>query len=77
MNRNVYLMSPDERVRHGIQNIPGTLEEALYAFERDEVIKAALGEHIVDRITEAKRIEWDVYRSQVHHWELDQYLGMF
>lgn len=77
MNRNIYLMPPEERAYHGIASLPGSLEEALNAFERDTVILEALGEHIVDRITEAKRIEWDVYRSQVHQWELEQYLGAF
>ncbi|OPY26126.1 MAG: hypothetical protein A4E28_02721 [Methanocella sp. PtaU1.Bin125] len=41
------------------------------------MIKSALGEHIYDRFMTAKRIEWDEYRTQVHRWELDQYLGVY
>jgi glutamine synthetase len=77
LNQNIYTMSPEARAAAGVTGLPGSLAEALDAFEKDEVIKAALGPHIVDRIIEAKRIEWDVYRSQVHSWELEQYLGVF
>ncbi|HHT26984.1 MAG TPA: glutamine synthetase [Firmicutes bacterium] len=77
LNRNIYTMSPEARAAAGVANLPGSLAEAIDAFERDEVIKAALGPHIVDLLLEAKHIEWDVYRSQVHSWELDQYLGVF
>ncbi|MDP2871010.1 MAG: hypothetical protein Q8P31_00475 [Bacillota bacterium] len=38
---------------------------------------AALGEHILARFVDAKRIEADVYRTQVHQWELEQYLAVF
>jgi glutamine synthetase len=36
-----------------------------------------LGAEIVSRFGEAKHIEWDYYRRQVHRWELDQYLLSF
>lgn len=41
------------------------------------MIQDALGPHIYSHFLEAKEIEWDVYRSQVHQWELDQYLNIF
>jgi glutamine synthetase len=73
----VYHMSADERRDMGIVPLPENLEEALLAMETDEVVQRALGEHITARLTEAKRIEWDYYRRQVHKWELDQYLSAF
>jgi glutamine synthetase len=45
--------------------------------EMDDVVRDALGSHIFANFMEAKTIEWDVYRSQVHPWELDQYLAIF
>jgi glutamine synthetase len=44
---------------------------------QDEVIKDALGPHAYEHFMKAKLIEWDIYRIQVHQWELDQYLGVF
>ena len=77
VNRNIYHMSPAERAELGIESLPGSLEEALNELAADTVVREALGEHIFHRFLEAKRIEWDVYRSQVHQWEVDQYLNMF
>ncbi len=77
VNRNIYHMTAAERAELGIENLPGSLEEALDELAADGVVREALGEHIYHRFMEAKRIEWDVYRSQVHQWEVDQYLNMF
>lgn len=77
VNRNIYMMSDEERAAEGIENLPWNLREALRHLEDDDVIRAALGGHIYNNFMEAKLIEWDIYRSQVHQWELDQYLSIF
>jgi glutamine synthetase len=45
--------------------------------KQDEVIKAALGEHVLTHFVEAKAQEWDEYRLRVHDWEIDKYLGAY
>ncbi|HHV55522.1 MAG TPA: type I glutamate--ammonia ligase [Firmicutes bacterium] len=77
MDRNIYHMTPAEREAAGIGQLPGSLEEAVRLLSEDELIKSVLGNHIYEHFVEAKRIEWDLYRTQVHRWELDQYLGVF
>lgn len=77
MNKNIYQMSPEERAAAGIDSLPANLWEALVALQKDDVICSALGEHILSRFVEAKTIEWDIYRTQVHQWEVEQYLGLF
>ncbi|HEY8347076.1 MAG TPA: type I glutamate--ammonia ligase [Symbiobacteriaceae bacterium] len=77
VNRNIYLMTPEERAAEGIESLPSSLIEALRELEADDVIREALGPHIYRSFMEAKQIEWDIYRSQVHQWELDQYLWIF
>lgn len=74
---NIYALSPEERAARGIPSLPGSLAEALDALEADEVIKEALGPHVCTHFISGKRIEWDVYRSQVHPWEIEQYLGVY
>ena len=70
-------MTP-ERIRElGIKELPGTLSEALDELEADEVMREALGDHVFSHFIEAKRAEWDEYRTQVTEWELDRYLEAF
>jgi len=76
-DRNIFDMSEEELRENGIQVLPTSLEEAVKALERDEVIQQALGEHIFRRFVEAKKIEWDRYRIQVHPWEIEEYLTKF
>ncbi|TCL76317.1 glutamine synthetase [Hydrogenispora ethanolica] len=77
IQKNVYLMTPAERALENISSLPSSLFEALEEMEKDPLCLATLGEHIMNRYVEAKMIEWEVYRSQIHQWEIDQYLGVF
>ncbi len=77
VTRNIYRMNEFERKEYGIQNLPADLAAALDFFERDAVMREALGEQIFSRFLEAKRIEWEIYRQQVHDWEVDQYLTVY
>jgi glutamine synthetase len=77
VTRNIYRMSADERLALGVKNLPESLGTALDRLEEDSVMMDALGPHIAERYIEAKRIEWDVYRQQVHEWEIDQYLTVY
>ncbi|MFZ3170374.1 MAG: hypothetical protein WA118_00070 [Carboxydocellales bacterium] len=76
-NRNIYEMSKAEREEAGIASLPGSLKEAIAELIKDEVIKNALGEHILSKYVEAKETEWDSYRTKVHQWELDQYIARY
>ncbi|OUM96695.1 MAG: type I glutamate--ammonia ligase [Thermobacillus sp. ZCTH02-B1] len=77
VNRNIYVMTEEERIEEGIQMLPTSLREALDELLRDEVICEALGDHALSHFYELKEIEWDMYRMQVHQWERDQYLTMY
>jgi glutamine synthetase len=76
-DRNIYVMTEDEREEHGIPSLPENLREALDELLADEVICDALGEHALTHFVELKEIEWDMYRTQVHTWERDQYLTLY
>ncbi|MGM9926342.1 MAG: type I glutamate--ammonia ligase [Bacillus sp. (in: firmicutes)] len=77
IDRNIYVMSKEEREEAGIIDLPATLYAALNELKQDEVIKAALGEHLFEHFVEAKEIEWDMFRTQVHPWERDQYMTTY
>ncbi|MDN3014653.1 type I glutamate--ammonia ligase [Neobacillus drentensis] len=77
VDRNIYVMSREERLEEGIIDLPATLAQALDQLKSDEVIVAGLGEHILEHFVEAKEIEWDMFRTVVHQWERDQYMSMY
>jgi glutamine synthetase len=60
-----------------IRELPGTLGEALDELAGDDVIRDALGDHVYNHFVEAKRAEWDEYRTQVSDWEVERYLDQF
>lgn len=77
MSCNLYDLSEEERNQMGIPTLPGNLIDALEEFERDEVLKEAVGPHIWKQFHTAKKLEWDTYRCQVHPWELERYLSTY
>jgi glutamine synthetase len=74
MEKNLYHLSPDERKRLGIEQLPETLGEAIEIAAESELILQTLGEHTFQRLVEIKRQEWEDYRIQLSQWEMDRYL---
>jgi glutamine synthetase len=77
VEESLYAMSPERIKEAGIKELPGTLGEAIDELERDDVICEALGSHVLTHYLEAKRAEWDEYRTQVSAWEVEKYLDAF
>ena len=73
---NVAQLGEDERANLGVELLPTSLQEAVFALDADLVVRAALGDHSYHRFREAKLAEWEAYRTQVHPWELDAYLSL-
>jgi glutamine synthetase len=77
VNRNIYHLTEEESVGLGITSLPHDLSKALDALEADDVMRAALGDHIFTEYLRLKREEWADYNEQVHKWELDQYMDRY
>jgi glutamine synthetase len=77
VEESLYEMDATRIRERGIQELPGTLAEAVDELERDPVIGEALGEHILSRFVESRRADWDEYRTQVTQWEVERYLDDF
>ncbi|MET8776214.1 type I glutamate--ammonia ligase [Nocardia sp. NPDC004654] len=73
---DVWALTTAERRAMGFRELPGTLDEALQAMERSELVAETLGEHVFDFFLRNKRREWADYRSQVTPFELKEYLGL-
>jgi glutamine synthetase len=76
MEKNLYHITPEERKRLGIEQLPETLGEAIELTAESELVLRTFGEHIFNRYVEIKRQEWEDYRVQVTEWELDRYLSI-
>ena len=71
---NVFDLTPAELKEHGIDCLPGSLIEAVYAAEEDPFVKETVGDHVFNAYIEGKKREWDEYRTQISQWEVDRYL---
>ncbi|ERL12587.1 glutamine synthetase family protein [Olegusella massiliensis] len=73
VNAETLAKGPAELARLGVASLPRTLGEALDVFEKSELMREVLGDHIVSYMLEAKHKEWDEYCSAVTDWERDRY----
>lgn len=74
VQENVFEMRLSQKAKLGIGSLPENLAEALEELEQDAYITSVLGPHITEKYIEAKRAEWNTYRTQVTGWEIDEYL---
>ena len=71
---NIFEMTEEERSFYNIESLPSDLSKAVVEMEKDPFIKEVLGDHVFNKYVEAKKKEWDEYRTQVTQWEIDEYL---
>ena len=73
IEENVYALTTEEKIKRGIEKLPGSLGEALEELKKDEVIKSAL-EPVTSKFIKLKSEEWEEYSNRVHEWERQKYL---
>lgn len=74
IEKDIFHMTDAERIKEGISALPGSLIEAIEEAEKSELLKKTLGEHVFTKLIENKKIEWDMYRTQVTEYEIKKYL---
>jgi len=74
IEENVYEMTSEEREARGIGTLPASLLEAVLLTEKSDLVRKALGEHLFTAFIQNKKIEWDMYRTQVTEFEINRYL---
>ena len=77
VEESLFEMDATRVAERAIQELPGTLGDAIEELKADPVVCEALGDHVLEHYVEAKSAEWDEYRTQVTQWELDRYLEAF
>ena len=74
ITENIYDMDAKTRRINGIEDLPGTLEEALGYLKADSLMMDTLGEHISSQYIAGKEAECREYRTRVSNWEIAKYM---
>jgi glutamine synthetase len=77
VEESLFEMDATRVAERAIQELPGTLGEAIEELRTDSVVAEALGDHVYVHYVAAKTAEWDEYRTQVTQWEVDRYLEAY
>ncbi len=73
-NVNVYHLTKEELAARGIEELPGSLSEALRELEKDSLLQDALGGVVYEAFQRAKWAEIEEHRMKVTDWEVERYL---
>jgi glutamine synthetase len=74
--RNVAEMTDAERREMGIGSLPENLHEAIELAEQSQLLRDTLGQALLEKLIENKKLEWSRYRGQVTDYELQEYLPL-
>lgn len=74
LTENLYDMTPEQLLRAGVDQLPGSLNEAVDAMAYSELVAEALGDHVFEWFLRNKRAEWSAYKTHVSQFELERYL---
>ena len=77
VEENLYHFTDEDLKRRNIPTLPATLGEAIEDLRQDEVVAAALGDHVFEKLIEAQSTEWNAFRMHVSQWERDRYLELY
>ncbi len=76
IEKDIFHMTEEERNKENIRSLPGSLIEAIQLTEKSTLVKETLGEHVFNKFIDNKKIEWDMYRTQVTGYEINRYLSI-
>ncbi|MGP6220279.1 type I glutamate--ammonia ligase [Caldiplasma sukawensis] len=74
IERDIFSMTKEERIKAGIGYLPESLGEALHHMRNSKLMKEILGDHVYENFLTVKQREWDAFRSHVTEWEIKRYL---
>jgi len=72
VEKDVYMMSLEEREKAGISYLPESLGEAIAHTKKSELVRKTLGNTTFSDLIENKKAIWEKYRSQVTQYEIEK-----
>ena len=76
VEEDIYHMPEAERRKRKIDTLPNSLENACNLFEKSQLMRETLGDHIFEQLIANKRKEWDEFRIHVSQYEEEKYLPL-
>ncbi len=77
ITENIFDMNAAQRAEAGIEDLPDSLEHALFDLAKDTLIQDVLGPHIYSQYVAGKEKEWEEYCTRVSSWELAKYMVLY
>jgi len=78
LNGNNYALEDDKIKTTGdAKKLPRDLGEALHQLEKSDFMHDVLGNHVYDQFLAQKAAEWSSYCSEIHPWEINQFLSEY
>jgi glutamine synthetase len=77
VNKNIFAMTDEEMKAINLDCLPDSLAGAMVEFNKSELVKEVLGDHIFEAYSSYKQKEWDEFRTAVHPWEIDKYIAVY
>lgn len=71
IEKDLYMMTLEERKELGISYLPESLGEAIAHTKKSELVRRALGDSVFSKLLENKKAIWEEYRSQVTQYEIE------
>jgi glutamine synthetase len=72
--QNIFGMDDEEKQKLDIHHLPNSLENAIRAAMKSDLVRETLGDHVFEKLIANKWYEWDQYRVHVGDYEIEKYL---
>jgi len=73
---DLYHYTPLQREQQGIESLPHDLYDAVTTAAGSELMRATLGNHVLDKLLETKLEEYDGYRLHVSNREFEESINL-
>jgi glutamine synthetase len=77
LDEDIFKMKGSRRKQLMIENLPGTLINALEFTRNSGFVKSTLGDHIFNTFVRSKNGEWSQFCASVTDWETSKYLELY
>lgn len=74
VEENLFHFDDEKLSKYYITKLPASLHEAMQEIAKGKIVKEVFGEYTWGRYLEAKKEEWDSFRTSVTDWEIKKYL---
>jgi glutamine synthetase len=73
---DLYHFTPLQREQQGIESLPHDLYDAVQEAAASPLMRATLGDHVLDKLLETKLEEYDLYRLHVSNREIEESINL-